>query len=126
MLDGQAVTEGDRAAAADYSARQAVQQALDAAAAQESDNSLAATSHRGKASAVSQPGLPGSPQRGGLLPKGRSTSLKHHKSREVGGATIARQQQSSSVVESDEAAGTLKQAAVCETNLCRMLKQPFQ
>ena len=118
MLDGQAVTEGDRSAATDYSTRQAAQQALDTAV-QESHTSVATTFQRSKASAASQPGLPGSPQRGGPITKGRSTSLKHHKSREVGGATIARQQQSSSVVESDEAIGKLERAAVCEVLLSR-------
>ena len=103
VLDGQPVSEGDRAAAADYSTRQAAQQALDAAA-QES-SALAATSQRSKASAVPQPGLPGSPRRGGSISKGRSTSLKHHKSREVGGATTVCQQQRSSVVQSNEVVG---------------------
>ena len=107
VLDGQAVSEGDRAAAADYSTRQAAQQALDAAA-QESTKVLAATLQRSKAGAVPQSGLPGSPQRGGPIFKGRSTSLKHHKSREIGGATIARQQQKSSVIESDEVVGRLQ------------------
>lgn len=107
VLDGRAVSEGDRAAAAEYSSKQAAQQALDAAA-QESNTALAATSQRSKASAVPQSGLPGSPQQGRPNSKGRSTNVKHHKSREVGRPTIARQQQSSNVVESDEDVGRLE------------------
>lgn len=112
VLDGQAIL-GDRAAAADYSTRQAAQQATDAAA-QESNSSLAATSQRSKATGSLQSGLPGSPQRG--LSKSRSTSLKHRKSRDVGGATSARLEDTSSVAKSDEVAGKLYYAAACEVH----------
>lgn len=110
MLDGQAVS-GDRAAAADYSTRQAAQQAVDAAA-QESNSSLAATTQRNKATGGLQSGLPGSPQGG--LSKSRSTSLKHRKSRDVGGATSAHLEDTSSVVRFDEVTGQLYCAAACE------------
>lgn len=102
VLDGQAVS-GDKAAAADYSTRQAAQQAMDAAAAQESKGSLAVTPQRSTATGGLQSGLPGSRQRG--IFKGRSTSLKHRKSRDVGGAPSTHPEDTSGVVKSNEAAG---------------------
>lgn len=99
VLDGEAVS-GDRAAAADYSTRQAAQQAIGAAAAQESKDSLAVTSQRSMAGL--QSGLPGSSQRG--ISKSRSTSLKHRKSKDV---ASAHPEDNSHVVKSDEPAGQL-------------------
>ncbi|KAL3141890.1 hypothetical protein ABBQ32_004551 [Trebouxia sp. C0010 RCD-2024] len=102
-LDGQAVSEADRAGAADYSTRQTAQPAANAAS-EDSNSSPSATSQRGKPAVVMpQPGLPGSPGRGRPTPKGKSS--KHRKSREVAVAQAAHGQHSSNVLQPGEAVG---------------------
>ena len=99
MLDGQAVSDSDRSAAAEYGARQAqLQQALELTA----DNSTSS----GLASSVSglpglagtdrgsRSGLPGVPQRGSTSSTAKNTRLKQQKSRELP-ASISLQQQHS-------------------------------
>ncbi|KAL3153437.1 hypothetical protein ABBQ38_011772 [Trebouxia sp. C0009 RCD-2024] len=102
-LDGQAVSEADRAGAADYSTRQTAQQAANAAT-EDSNSSPSGTLQRSKTTdAMPRPGLPGSPGRGGPGPKGKSS--KHRKSREVTVVTAAHEQQISVVLQPGEAIG---------------------
>ena len=87
-LDGQSISDSDRAAAADWGTRQAQQQAADPAV-EDSNTPDPAASAPGlpglssRAAAVPKSGLPGSPRRGVTLTKGKSTGLKPRKSGET-------------------------------------------
>lgn len=107
-LDGQAVSETDRTTAADWGTRQAQQQAADTAAGHSNGPEPGASasglpSFSSRAAAVSKSGLPGSPQRGGTLTKGKSTGLKLRKSGETPVSSIHQQRSSTKPLAADSA-----------------------
>jgi hypothetical protein len=91
VLDGQAVSEADRTAAAAYSTQQAQMPSadLDSAAVLEQDTTLspAASLRTGQAAAAALPsraGVPSSPQKGLQTLRTKSTGLRQKKSGEIG------------------------------------------